>query len=610
MDVVSISEILAAQGLEHPNLNVLQATEAQYTALLIQPEGKILIKPDFIGNARHNESERKMYEFLRHASALAPSPDLVVCPEYSMPWNALKRAIDNGVVPGNGQLWVLGCESLRFGQLNEIREALNGQVIIIDDESSVEELTTQSYRNPLVYLFQTRAVVNAQPALVMIVQYKTAPSGDAANTEAIGMMRGRYVYRFGRANEVSLITLICSDVFDFNQAICAAVHDRLLLLHIQLNNNPRHISYKRYRQYLYELDADTELLCLNWAENIQSTDRVDGAFTSWRNIGGSCWYTRAPEFDASERTVKANHGAGVYYTRHQPFRTHVLQFDYRERVFFFQATKVFHHAVPKARSRRTGPKALKTFVWSNNTWTEAIHPRDLPNDGFKASLGAAADRYADIVKLHEDSPLGLERTLAVTAGELDSGSEWHAIQNIDSIRIGEDEFINRVTFAQDPEGRMFRMNRLKAAIVLAGLQNRNYEWPVELQFLNEGFEFVSPPSPHQHRNIKASDSTLATVVYLGEVLDTSILDIVDQKMRKIVAGEIAEPDRVLSDLDMRSLVRQHQARAASRYCLLYVDDTKTVAYRNPHYLSYAQPLNSSTPDFTNPLASPLTREQQ
>ena len=218
MEIITVEQRLQSEGLDYPQLNALQADDTLYTLLAHQPPGRIRITSTSIGNADPVEAHQRSSALFDLVASLDNQPDLLVSPEYSIPWEALQDAIERGIKPGRGKLWVLGCESIPLNGLNSVRERLDQLAVVLDDDSFPGALTTQQYRDPLVYAFLSNASVDKAERLVLLVQYKTAPSGDPENTEATGMLPGVYVYAFGsQPSEVRLITLICSDVFEFTQ---------------------------------------------------------------------------------------------------------------------------------------------------------------------------------------------------------------------------------------------------------------------------------------------------------------------------------------------------------------------------------------------------------
>lgn len=617
MKIVSVKERLQGEGLDYPRLNALQADDTLYTVLAHQPLGRIRIAENSIGHADHAEANLRVQSIFRLAATLESQPDLLVSPEYSIPWDSLVEAIEHGFAPASGKLWALGCESLPIGGLNSIRQRLGERAVILDDDVSPVTRTTQRYRNPLVYAFMTTATGDQSAQLVLIVQYKTVPSGDPGNTEAAGMLPGVCVYAFGNAlGEVRLITLICSDVFELEQRLINEYYDGLLLLHIQLNNNPRHLLYKKYRQELFAAAGRTELLCLNWADNVVSVDNSGANEHPWNNICGSAWYLLSPEIDLSDEAILENHKHGIYYTRHEPIRAHALQFHYRPRVFLIQATKVFHHAVPKPRSTRTGPQALKSFVWAQdqNRWVEPRTPDELPDDGFCEQLDRVGDcgiSLDDIRDLYRTGPIAVERAMAITAGQFGVRADWHAPPRLDSMQLCEQEIVRRVTVMQDPspEATRFRSSWFAATRAVAELRMVGYAWPYPVESLRQGFKF-NWSQRYPNRNVIADDGTLATVVHAGLIGDPRALDRLDQQVRMALAGPPPEPERVLSQEQEKQFVRQHYSTRAERFCIVYATATGPKHFLSGRGTSFTRPVGQSEVDIGVPSFNRLAGNPQ
>lgn len=621
MEIIPVEQRLEPEGLEPPRLNALQADDTLYTILTHQPPGRIRIAPDSIGHADSEEAKLRTAAFLRLADTVGSQPDLVVSPEYSVPWAALLEAVEQGIVPEEGKLWVLGCESLPLGGLDAVRQRLGGRAVILDDDVSSGNRTTQQYRNPLVYVFLTKRSEDKSTCLVLLIQYKTVPSGNPENTEATGMLPGVSVYAFGSLpNEIRLITLNCADIFGFSKELIDSYYQGLLLLHIQLNKSPRQLLFKKYRQELFAAAGETELLCLNWAENVISVDANGAQEHSWKNICGSAWYLRSPETNLSDQAIFENHRHGIYYTRHEPIRAHAFQFHYRPRVFLFQATKVFHHAIPKPRSTRTGPKAIKTFVWEQyqNQWVEPRVQDEFPDDGFCEQLGKCITdgiQLDDLHDLYRTSPIAVERAMAITAGQFGVIANWHSPDCIDSMRLCEQEVVRRVTVTLDPapEAVKFRNDRFALTRAVAELRACNYPWPSSVIALQKGFKFFWHPE-FPNRNVKADDDTLATVVHAGLIGDPEALDLLDQQVRKTLAGPPPEPERVLSQEQRKQFLDQHYATGAQRFCIVYVTAAGPKTYMSGRGTSFTRAGGESAvdigiPSFSRQSGNPLGAQE-
>lgn len=614
MDIVPVEQILSAHPmrLAHPRLAALQADDTLYTVLALQPEGRIRITDSSIGHADVAGAAEKIRAFLDLAMGMERKPDLVVCPEYSVPWEVLLQLIESGAGPQTGKLWVLGCESLPLGQLQAYRERLRDRAIIIDEGEAGAVITTQRYRNPLVYLFTTQSGLDATEHLVMLVQYKTATSGDRGNTESKGMLVGNTIYVFGRQpGEVRLITLICSDVFALTKEQIDAYYDGLLLLHIQLNNDPRHLLYKEYRPKLFAYGSDrTELLCLNWGAGVVSISGEEATELEWKNIGGSAWYLRPQGFDSSDRHVSENHKHGLYYTRYEPVRVHALQFHYAPCVFHLEVTKVFHHAVLKPKTHLIGPRALGAFHWVHNLkqWWPPEKVDDWPADGFSKLLAGACNGVdlADLAGVYGQGPVDVERVLAISAGEFGPKENWYEAPNIDSVQLCQHEIVRRITVTLDPEGAAFRSSRLATAHTLAALRAAGHSWPKEVEFLRTGFK-LRWSQAFPHRNVEANDGTLATVIYAGQFGDPVQLERIDQKARQTLAGHIPEPLKALSAEGLREHRKQHYAKVA-RLCILYSSGAAIKTFTSPMSAAINSPAGASHVDISVPAARHVADE--
>lgn len=610
MQFVHVDGVLAGQvpSLAPPRLTALKTDDTLYTLLALQPEGRISITEGGIGHADALTVTPQLSAFLGLAARL--QPDLVVAPEYCVPWEVLSAALEGGVAPAPGKLWVLGCQSLPLGGLDPIRDRLRATAVVIDDESSPVVRTTQRYRNPMAYVFQTQVIGTEEWRLVMLVQYKTEPSGDPDNTEATGMLPGSSVYMFGTApGEVRLATLICSDVFGLTDEQVRQNYDGLLLLHIQLNNNPRHAVYKPYRQKLFAFLGKTEVICLNWAAGITVRDEAGNVRQDWRNIGGSAWYLHSEEVDISDQRIAENHSHGLYYTRYESVRVHAIQFHYGPQAFLIQSTKVFHHGVLGPRSHLSGPKALSTYRWFEPSRSWEVSPA-APADGFdglvdRVSAGVDLDDISDV---YATGPVAAERLLALTAGEFGPGQNWYSPRYIDSMRLCSEEVVRRMTFTLDPLGDQFRSNRMSAARAIASLRSSGYPWPAEVAFLQNGFR-LRWTQMFPNRNVEALDGsrTLGTVVFAGQLGDPRLIELLEQRARLTIAGPVPEPGHVMTDDEWTAHKRKHYVQPL-RLCVLFNDGATVRAYRSPTTTSIASPAGTPAVDIASPAARPMANE--
>jgi hypothetical protein len=508
MQIYSISQLLAEAAIAVPDLRVLNPNHDNYTALLLQPEGDIEADTNGVRNADQQLARRQYGAFL--AQAVAEQSAVAITPEYSMPWQVIEESLREGTAPAEGALWILGCESITIEQLNAFRERMSDLAKVL-----YEPLTPQAGRflDPVLYVFQSRPTqCGGNLRLVIVVQFKTFPMGDDGHFEINGLQTGSRIYCFGNgATQLRLATLICSDAFAFQDAHASELYHCTLLIHIQLNEAPRHAQYRRYRDKLLQYEGDeTEVLCLNWAKEVHV--RCSGTRTPWNHLPCSAWYLRPDRFADDDETVAANHRNGLYYTWLNDSRCRALFFTYIPAVFTITASKVAHRGVTAALSRRRGPILNMTRVWDNASGQWVVS--NSVADGFAAIVGECGDASTDIQDMASANPLKAERALALSAGQI-TQSDWYSPKKLDSCLIQTTEVMRRITACQDTdqEACQYRTKRLRTAHRVATILKVSL--PAALADLEGGFRFDwSPDSPHT--NIVSAAGRRATAIYLGD----------------------------------------------------------------------------------------------
>lgn len=577
MNIKPISELLHEHDLEYPHLAVLQPSENLYTALLVQPKAHIQVRDEFIRNADRAGAHAMFMAIAQEAHA--KSVELLVTPEYSVPWETIESLLQEGVTPDVGQLWVLGCESLSLAELPTLKDRFSQWAIVLHEPLPPGQPATARYLDPLIYLFRTKTSGSNEPCIVMVVQFKTCPSGDPHNTEATRMARGDDVYLFERGNEVRLITIICSDAFAFTGAMVDANYENLLLLHLQLNEKPRDEAYMRYRRRLYDFDCDqTEVICLNWAEKF-TFDLADGVpATTKDNISASAWHSKSRKFATDDVHVEHNHRYGLYYTRDADQHRHMLHFTYKPAAFLLQATKARHYAVEAAKSRRRGPEMTRVYHWdiASSTWIDVGHPVD---DGFVAMTTAYGDPATVLNVSHMASPLAVERLSCVTSGDFGPMCDWHAVSQLPTARLeSRTEVMQRITVTQDPKGKQFRDLRVRTIKALASIPSETLPLPSRLKDVQDGYCFEwTVDTPHCNV-ISNGTGQRATLVYAG---DSPLSDDLAGLFAKVSATTYLSPQ-------------------ADRVCVLYREGQDVKLYAPLKARSIAQASTRPGKDFTEP----------
>lgn len=563
MEIQQVAEVLVHHGLGTPALNVLVPNEDNYTVLLMQPHGYIEASTAGVRNRDRDLSRRQFGQFLSEAHQR--KIDLAITPEYSMPWETLVHAIMEDTVPAEGKLWAFGCESIKFSELETLKQSLVESASVIFEPL---EANRERFVSPLAYVFVAPQINGNGPAkTVVLVQFKTHPMGDPDHFEVNGMLRGTRIYQFGGSQQsLKLVSLICADAFAFRDSHASDIYDRALILHIQLNQDPRHAQFCGCRQRLLNFSGDaTEVLCLNWARNVHQC--CDGNTIPWHNIAGSAWYLKPDKFDDRDETLLTNHRRGLYYTWLQPLRTHALFFNFEPATYLLNATKVDHIGVTGAISRRRGPQLTRTCVWNEDdgTWVEQA----VVEDGFSGIVdesGNAADEFKRIVAR---DPLEAERVLALCVGKVGHSAYWHTVRELDSFIIDASEVICRLTFCQDTSQRAqdFRIARLKRCGRLWDILKKGDLLPPALADFKEGFH-LGWVRDFPHQNAISASRQRATVIYMGEESSTTQIE--------AIAKEVAEYlHQTSSDINQSLSARQ-------RLAVWFRDENSKIALYDPH----------------------------
>jgi hypothetical protein len=407
--------------------------------------------------------------------------------------------------------------------------------------------------------------------------------GDPGHLEITHLQRGTSVYQFGDAAiGLRLISLICSDAFDFTDAEAAQIYNRALVIHVQLNSKPRQHQYRLYREKLFRYSGDeTELLCLNWAEGV--CEWINGNEIAWNNPAGSAWYLRPREFDKTDATICANHKLGLYYTWLNSSRAHVLFLNFNAGAYLLEATKVAHTAVVASVSRRVGPKLRGVFTW--NELTGELSDQLGASDGFSKILVQAGGAQADVKKVYDISPLAAERALALCAGRIRGGEKWHTMGELDSFGIDTSEIIRRITFCQDIESEAsdFRAARLQRCANLWQILSDKRNLPAAMSDVGDGF-YLAWDERRPHQNLISKADKPATAIYLGEETSKNQID--------FVATSIAEYLR-------RSAANDEEGVAARQRSAVWFRLNGELILHDPdRYLRFDGPRSGSEFDIT------------
>ncbi len=576
INIVDVEEILGqlASPLTLISLEALNPAREPYRAILLQPTGMVEANDVRVGHADAALGHALCSGFL--SSAVQSHSDLAVAPEYCVPWSVVQEIVAGKYRPPQGAIWVLGCESISPTDFQELAQNYNaaGDCVFHHEPLDIRQATQRRYVDPLLYVFWAQNQ-DGQPVLFLLAQLKTVACRDYRDVEQTSLCLGKTVYAFNRGiNTMSLVSIICSDAFNFAEHI-DALHTNCLLIHIQLNPKPAHTDYAAYRTRLCSVgtNSDVELLCLNWAKSIQEAKGA-GKYADWNNVAGSAWYAPPNKFSADDGLIDSLHRGGLYYCLLAQ-RWHSFFLNYEGQIIQLQKQKLRFH----------GEQALapKNFVeveerWSWNSGSNSWDHGAIANDGFADAL---MGYHAIAEHLHlasQASPLAVERAIEILMGPRGNPTSWHTVKELDAVHLDSDEeSIRRVTVHQDPDltrpGSSYRLQRLQRAHDAIGLAKSEVPWPPPVRDLADGFKLSwKRNSPHHNVEPSVGERGPASLVYLSDQANDSAIESTHQKLTKALTthavNEACEAGKTGEDLS------DAVVRAQDRLCVVFRRDNR------------------------------------
>ena len=343
INIVDVEEVLRGQphSLTLMSLQALNPAREPYRAILLQPKGIVEANAVRVGHADPALGHALCSGFL--SSAVQSHSDLAVAPEYCVPWSVVEEIVAGKYHPTQGAIWVLGCESISPAELQALARRYNadGDCVFHHEPLDARQVAQRRYVDPLLYVFWAQTQ-DGRTVLFLLVQLKTVACRDYRDVEQTSLYCGNTVYAFNRGiNSMSLVSIICSDAFNFTEHI-DTIHTNCLLIHIQLNLKPAHTDYAAYRARLCSVGSNShvELLCLNWAKSIQEAKGA-GVYSDWNNVAGSAWYAPPGSFSAEDGLIDSLHHGGLYYSLLAQ-RWHSFFLNYEGQIIQLQKRQLEH----------------------------------------------------------------------------------------------------------------------------------------------------------------------------------------------------------------------------------------------------------------------------
>jgi hypothetical protein len=591
MQIVDVEQFLAQHDVANPlrplPIAVLDPRREPYQALLCQPHGTIHASHNRIGNADSAASAPMYLALLQEA--INRQSQLVVTPEYSVPWSVIAEIARGSFRPPTGSLWALGSESITPHDLEALRASLanRNDVCLLYEVINQQQRVQKSFIDPLVYVFWARTQADAT-VLCLLVQFKTAPCRDDDHLELRSLYLGRDVYRFRNPNpSVQLIGIICSDAFDFNNALVDSNCRDVLLLHVQLNPNPANPVYAAYRSRLYAVASNdrAEVVCLNWSAGV----RIEGSAEPWNEIAGSGWYVSPGGARVEDVDVNRLHRVGIYYSLVDK-RWHGFFLNYSPHFIVVEKQPVFSTG-QQVLAPRLAPHVIERCAWNEQTRTWIA---SLADDGFDAFVQGYPPLDGSLPPMCQQDPLAVERAMELLGGTDGGPSEWYAVKQLLALRVADEESLRRVTVSQETNpsraGVSFRRERARRALAAVNIPGQPMRWPRGAADLANGFKYRwVTAEPHCNVEPLNGNGGPATLVFLGDEPEQDALSSVYAKLSKALRAEAARKQvEGTSNVD--------PSQAADRLCILYRRNNVLQSHRSSALIT--EPADGIEDDIT------------
>ncbi len=597
--IVDVEKVLCERPrpLTLTGLHALSPAREPYRAILLQPTGVIEANETRVGHADAGLGHALCSGFV--STAVQNHADLAVAPEYCVPWSVVDEIIRGRHRPPVGSIWVLGCESIPPAEMQALAERCNaaGQCVFHHEPLDPRQVAQKRYVDPLLYVFWTQDQ-DEQPVLFLLVQLKTVACRDYRDVEETSLCVGQTVYAFNRGlGRMSLLSIICSDAFDFSDHVDQA-HLNCLLIHIQLNPKPAHADYAAYRARLCAVGSNShvELLCLNWAQNIKEA-KGGNKYAEWENVAGSAWYAPPAKFGADDGLIDELHRRGIYYSV-LAGRWHSFFLNYEGHIVQLQKQKLLFPG-EQALAPKNFVAVEERWTWNvaNNTWD----PGAVAHDGFAVALVSYQAIAGPLQQASRASPLAVERAIEILMGPRGNPTNWYAVNELDALHLDSDEeSIRRVTVHQDLEptrpGVAYRRQRLQRAQDAIGLVQSDVPWPVPVRDLADGFQFAwRRQAPHHNVEPNAGGRGSAALAYLADQADDSAVESTHQKLRQAIVGHTLN-EAISAGKNVEQL-SDAVVRAQDRLCVVFRRDNRYGA-RGPEGTNLIDtPAGASPVDF-------------
>jgi hypothetical protein len=510
----SLHDELVSIGLSIVPLNALHPDDNTYSVILNQFKGELTFSKDAIGNSKATRglAVQKFDNFIEVVSH--GQFDLAICPEYSCPWQCIDNAIKRSHLPEPGKIWIFGAEGITPKALVEFVQN-NTALTWIYDKELISTPNEKLLLDPICIFLKATNKQN-ETKNVCVIQFKTKHMSvqGFGLREVDVLIEGRFQYIIKNPGaSVSLVTMICSDSLGYtHEDVLNEGLETLLLVHIQMNIDPRHHVFKQYRDEIFTgQSVNMEVICLNWAKG----STVAGASIQFSGTG---YFTKTEQPVLRDDRLNDNQKRRLYYTFWPQKKSHLYFYPSSENLLCFRTHKASQTlvAAPPHR-RRDGAVALPVFSWNEVTMKyEEIHELDGSFTTYCTAL------QTDLAALSNLPYVDKERFVKLSSASTLS-KDCFDIPRCDYFMIDDVEIIKRLTFVDEISQSVIEEKKRSILAVKELIRNFNdpANTPSHLVALQENTTLTYSKSIHPFFNVyDGAKNPIGTILYLGPSVPT------------------------------------------------------------------------------------------
>ena len=317
---IRIQEKISELKCEALHLTVIDDCKKDCTIMRAQLQATLSFTSQsgpFVKDAQHDD----ICCSLLKKEQQAPS-DVVIFPEYCISYNLIDKVVSNEEMrPKQGKLWCLPCQGISFNDFigRMSRYEASGALIINDAYVGTESLQDK-FINALIYCFISTDADDHQ-RVTLVPQIKTQAMRDPTyQCEEPYMYCGSTIFVFGKSNGIGLISLLCAD--SLNPKISwdgiADQARNFIILHPQLNTNPRQEDFCRIRNDMFAQNEKHVYVSCNWAQGTHIVDNAGNKQLSIYDSWSCIYYKYDSKYDKKKwytsnlEQLKINASAFLY----------------------------------------------------------------------------------------------------------------------------------------------------------------------------------------------------------------------------------------------------------------------------------------------------------